>query len=90
MNANLLSVWRRLYRQGSFSDALASEPAKLLPVEVSTPTVLPTERAAAPKRSSKPSDTYIEVKFASGPKLRIRGAVDRQLLRELISVLSTR
>lgn len=62
----------------------------LLPVKVSTPTVLPTERATAPKRPAKSSGTQIEVEFASSHCLRIRGAVDRILLRELIIALSSR
>ena len=89
VNANLLSVWRRLYRQGSLSDE-AHRPAELLPVRVSTPTVLPTERTASPKTLEKRPEAYLEVEFAGGQRLRIRGRVDRQLLKDLISVLSSR
>ena len=45
VNANLLSVWRRLYRRGLLTSELRPGTAALLPVEVSTPTMLPTERA---------------------------------------------
>jgi len=89
VNPNLLSIWRRLHRQGLLVEK-GSGLGPLLPVKVSTPTVLPTERSTAPKASAKSSDTQLEVEFASGHCLRIRGAVDRALLRELINALSSR
>jgi hypothetical protein len=67
-----------------------SVPGPLLPVKVSTPIVLPTERTAAPKVPKRNSDTQLEVEFASDHCLRIRGTVDRTVLRDLISVLSSR
>jgi transposase-like protein len=47
VNANLLSVWRRLYRRGLLASEVRSGAASLLPVEVSTPTMLPTECGAS-------------------------------------------
>jgi transposase-like protein len=88
VNPNLLSIWRRLHRQGLLEKG--SVPGPLLPVKVSTPTVLPSERAMAPKVPEKRSDTQIEVDFPGGQRLRICGAVDRTLLRDLISALSSR
>jgi transposase len=90
VNANLLSVWRRLYRQGTLSGEALREPAALLPVKVSTPTMLPTERATVQKCVEKEPQTHIEVEFAGGQRLRIRGRVDRQLLKDLISALMSR
>jgi transposase len=90
VNANLLSVWRRLYRRGLLTRQARSGAAALLPVEVSTPTMLPTERASAPKSSKQNCAVSLEVEFAGGQRLRIHGAVDRTLLRELISALSSR
>ena len=89
VNPNLLSIWRRLHRQGLLVEK-GAVPGSLLPVKVSTPTVVPTERAAVPKMPKKSSDTQIEVEFASGHHLRICGAVDRTLLQDLISALSSR
>jgi transposase-like protein len=89
VNPNLLSIWRRLHRQGLLLEKGAPLGA-LLPVKVATPTVLPTERAMTSKVSKKSSGPQIEVEFASGHCLRIRGAVDRTLLRDLISALSSR
>ena len=89
INPNLLSIWRRLHRQGLLDEKGVGQGA-LLPVKVSTPTVLPSEHAATPKAAEKNSDVQIEVEFSGGQRLRIRGAVDRALLRDLVSVLSAR
>ena len=89
VNPNLLSIWRRLHRQGLLTEKEPA-PGSLLPVKVSTPTMLPTERAAISKVPRKSSDTQIGVEFTSGHCLRIRSAVDRTLLRDLISALSSR
>jgi transposase-like protein len=90
VNANLLSVWRRLYRRGLLTSEVRSVEASLLPVEVSTPTMLPTERAVAPKPTKPDRSITVEVEFAGGQRLRISGVVDRPLLRELVAALSSR
>jgi transposase len=90
VNANLLSVWRRLYAQGLLSAEKSPSPGALLPVKVSTPTVLPTERSVAPKTVDREPGIRIEVEFAGGKRLLIHGLVDRLILRELISALSAR
>jgi transposase len=89
VNANLLSIWRRLHRQGLLNERVPAQAA-LLPVKVSTPTILPTEHAAVPKATEKEPGLHIEVEFAGGQRLRIRGRVDRVMLKELISALSSR
>jgi transposase len=89
VNPNLLSIWRRLYRRGLL-DAKSASRGALLPLKVSTPTVLPSERAVALKEPKKTSGVQIEVEFTSGQRLRIYGAVDRLLLRELVSALTSR
>jgi transposase len=90
VNANLLSVWRRLYEQGRLVEMASSKQPALLPVKVTTPTLLPTEHAAAPKSAEKPPGVWIEVEFAGGQRLRIRGRVDRAMLKDLILALSSR
>ena len=90
VNANLLSVWRRLYRRGLLTSEVGSGTAALLPIEVSTPTMLPTERAVASRSAKADRTLSVEVEFADGRCLRIHGAVDRLLLRELIAALSSR
>src|SRR5271168_2848342 len=46
INPNQVFAWRQLYRRGLLKPQAAKGDAKMLPVKVSTPTVLPTERAA--------------------------------------------
>ena len=43
VNANLLSVWRRLHQEGRLIAGATSKQSTLLPVKVRTPTLLPTE-----------------------------------------------
>jgi transposase len=90
VNANLLSVWRRLYQQGHLVEGASSKQAALLPVKVTTPTLLPTEHAAARKPVEKPPGVCIEIEFTGGQRLRIRGRVDRAMLKDLILALSSR
>jgi transposase len=90
VNANLLSVWRRLYRLGSLNDERSGKVPALLPVKVSTPTVLPSERVSAPKSLERKAVVHIEVEFTGGQRLHIRGPVDRLILRDLIRALSSR
>ena len=90
VNANLLSVWRRLHREGMLKTEEPSVSGALLPVKVSTPTVLPSERSKVPRTAEKEPGASVEVDFAGGQRLRIRGTIDRQLLKDLISVLTSR
>ncbi|MGA8709494.1 MAG: transposase [Steroidobacteraceae bacterium] len=90
LNANLLSVWRRLYAQGRLIEDTAPRQPALLPVKVSTPTLLPSERVVTRKPAAKPPGVWIEVEFAGGQRLRIQGRVDRAMLKDLILALSSR
>src|SRR5688500_1928461 len=69
VNANLLFGWRRLYQQGVLNEESSSSQPALLPVEVSTPTLLPTERAARkpkPRASNESAEGSIEIEFSNG------------------------
>src|ERR1700755_1181133 len=66
VNANLLSVWRRLERQGTLIEERRSKPPALLPVQVTTPTLLPTERTVATSPPGQTTSATIEVDFGSG------------------------
>ena len=93
VNANLLFVWRRLYIQGVLTEEPTSAKPPLLPVKVSTPTLLPSER---PKvrvgkiPAQEPGGGSIEIEFAGGVRLRVRGRVDRATLARVMSLLSRR
>src|ERR1700690_1461461 len=56
VNANLLFGWRRLYQHGVLVAEASSAKATLLPVKVSTPTLLPSERAKAPISKAPPKE----------------------------------
>ena len=93
MNANLLFGWRRLYQRGVPVEEEPCGKATLLPVKVSTPTLTPTERAHAattkvPAKESRGGS--IEIEFAGGVRLRVRGRVDRPTLARVMSALSRR
>jgi transposase-like protein len=90
VNANLLSVWRRLHQEGRLMERAMTKQAALLPVKVTTPTLLPTERASPRKTAEKSPGVCIEIDFAGGQRLRIRSRIDRSLLKDLIVALSTR
>ena len=90
VNANLLSVWRRLHQEGRLIEGATAKQAALLPVKVTTPTLLPSEPASVPKSAQRSPGGWIEVEFAGGQRLRIRGRVDRVTLRDLIVALSSR
>jgi transposase len=90
VNANLLSVWRRLERQGMLIEDRRSKAPALLPVQVTTPTLLPTERAVAPPSPAQMTAATIEVDFGSGRRLRVLGPFDATMLRELVSALTSR
>ena len=44
INPNQVFAWRQLYRRGLLGPHAVKGDAKMLPVQVSTPTVLPSER----------------------------------------------
>lgn len=89
VNANLLFGWRRLCQQGVLREDNSATPAALLPVKVTTPTLVPSEREAARAPAGKVGGS-IEIEFAGGQRLRIRGRVDRSTLTRVIAILSRR
>src|SRR5579871_6368598 len=65
VNANLLSVWRRLYQRGQLCEPNAAAPrAQLLPVKVGTPTLLPTRRSTPSKVLAEAVRPHAEIEFA--------------------------
>jgi transposase len=92
VNANQLFSWRRLYVKGALM--VAADAPALLPVKVSTPTLLPSERTKELRLSEPPAKTLsgavIEIEFAGGVRLRVRGRVDRSTLSRILAHLSRR
>lgn len=92
LNPNQVFAWRRLYRQGLLKEDAAQASAQLLPVKVSTPTVIPGERAArAPKESRAVAvAASIEIKLANGHALIVRGDVEVKQIAHVIELLVRR
>ena len=89
INANLVFGWRRLYQQGLLSEGSVESPP-LLPVKIETPTLVPTRRAKAAPTCKQTDSGSIEVEFAGGRRLCIRGRADRAMVRYVIEALSRR
>ena len=93
INHNLIFGWRRLYQQGLLSAQAAVASAPLLPVKISSPTVVRGASAVAKmgrRRRRRDPEGTIEIEFAGKVRLLIRGAVDRVTLERVIAVLSAR
>ena len=93
INANVVFGWRRLYRRDVLSADAAIEAPALLPVTIETPTVVPGEPAPGkePHRARRRErGGAIEIEFAGGIRVRVRGGVDRATLARVIAVLSGR
>jgi transposase len=89
VNANQVFAWRQLYRRGLLDAKAAPQKTEMLPVRVSTPTVLPikpatqVDKAARPQRTSK----LIEIRLANGHSVVLRGRVDAKTLARVLGVL---
>lgn len=88
VNANLLFGWIRLRKAGLMAEA--SEPAAMLPVKVTTPTVLP-DRASRPvpvvRSTTRKASGHISVDFPDGVTVRVHGIVEREALQRVFSAL---
>jgi transposase-like protein len=95
VNPNQVFAWRQLYRRGLLNARAAKSDAKMLPVKVSTPTVLPTERATPVTPSQSPSEPkqasrLIEIRLSNGHIIVVRGRVDAEALSRVIDLLVQR
>lgn len=94
VNPNQVFAWRQLYRRGLLTGQAAKGEAQMLPVTVSTPTVLPTERATPPVARATPHTKrlprFIEIKLRNGHRIVLRGRVDTEALSRVIDLLVQR
>jgi transposase-like protein len=95
VNPNQVFGWRQLYRRGLLKPQAAKSDAKMLPVKVSTPTVLPTERAASPVPSQsaaepKQASRLMEIRLSNGHSIVLHGRVDAEGLARVIDLLVQR
>ena len=94
VNPNQVFAWRQLYRRGLLDRNAAPESPLMLPVKVSTPTVVPTERAqpTEPRNAGRPkrSPRLIEIKLANGHSIVLHGRVNTAALSRVIDLLVQR
>ena len=94
VNPNQVFAWRQLYRRGLLEPNAARESPPLLPVKVSTPTVVPTEgvRGAEPRNRHrrKRSSRLIEIKLSNGHRIVLHGRIDSEGLSRVIDLLVQR
>jgi transposase len=95
VNANQVFAWRRQHRRGLLNPQVAKGDAKMLPVKVTTPTVLPTERSAPTTPIQRPSQPkhalqLIEIRLRNGHAIVVSGRVDSEALSCVIDVLVKR
>ncbi len=93
VNPNQVFAWRQLYRQGLLKPGAGAESSPMLPVRVSTPTVLPTERARRTPREMVVAERIspgIEIKLSSGHSIVVYGRVDAKALGRIIDALVRR
>ena len=98
LNANLLFGWRRLYKQGLLQESVEAVP-KLLPVTVTTPTIVATRGGGATVAKSgtrdvpgngASSDGQVEIEWPSGVRVRLQGSIDVAVLNTLLATLHGR
>ena len=94
VNPNQVFAWRQLYRRGLLDPKAAPASPPMLPVKVSTPTVLPTERAVVEvpvqRRRSKALSDAIEIQLANGHGIVVHGRIDTKVLARVIALLVRR
>lgn len=86
ISSGQLYTWRRQFRTGEltgFAPVLVAPPVG----ELSAATA-PIDPVRPGGDANRPADGLIEVEVPSGVKLRIAGAVDAALLRQVLSALS--
>jgi transposase len=94
VNPNQVFAWRQLYRRGLLDPNAVQESPPMLPVKVSTPTVLPSEGAqpAEPRSRGRPkrSSRLIEIKLCNGHSIVLHGRIDAEALARVIDLLVQR
>jgi transposase len=94
VNPNQVFAWRQMYRRGLLDPKAPPTNPPMLPVKVSTPTVLPTERAVvevlAQRRRAKPLSDAIEIQLANGHGIVVHGRIDTKVLARVIGLLVRR
>ena len=94
VNPNQVFAWRQLYRRGLLDPKAAAQDPPMLPVKVSTPTMLPSERAqwaqsgSPGKAVGRPKGfcRRIEIKLSNGHSIVLHGRIDAAALSRVIDL----
>lgn len=96
VNANLVFGWRRLYKQGVL-EACREPAATLLPVEVTTPTIVAarSSKAEVSKTRTRSVSTaptapsnHMEIEWPDGVRVRLHGSVESAVLNAVLAALT--
>ena len=85
ISSGQLYTWRRQFRTGEltgFAPVTVTPPVGQLAAPAASADV------ASPPEADRPAGSIIEVELPSGVKLRLTGAVDEAMLRQVLSALS--
>ena len=97
LNANLLFAWCRLHKRGLLDQC--RQPAPLLPVKVTTPTVLPDRDSRPAKKQTtkvstptltRTSSGHVEIDLPGGIAVRVHGHLEPGALEAVLSALRSR
>ena len=93
VNANLVFAWRKLYQSGLLEPTAAASAVPLLPVQVSSPTVVARHRAPRRASSTRPAliktarGDFLELELAGGALMRLHGKIAERILERLVDDL---
>ena len=93
VNPNQVFAWRQLYRRGRLGPKASEGDARLLPVTVETPTVLPTERArrsATRSERAQGTDPLMEIRLSNGHSVALFAEVETALLAQVLKLMVRR
>lgn len=97
INANLLFGWRRLHQRGLLEARRHAPP--LLPVEITSPTITPTQRVnahvkrgrrARVDRAQEATSGSIEILLPGDVRVRLCGEAERLVLTQILEWLPRR
>jgi len=92
VNANQIFAWRRQYRAGLLEVKGAEAASRLLPVQVAVARSSAGERKARKQRDGAVQEHLsagvIDIRFAGGRRMQVRGCVDATVLAQVIAALS--
>jgi transposase len=87
VNANQVFSWRRQYQRGGLGRVSSEHEAKLLPIQIRQPAAEPAERGVRHGSRSQEAIGWMEVEFAGGQRLKVRGCIEAEALRVVIREL---